>query len=171
MDEPPFNALPMLGSRPIAPCGARITRGTRACPPDINRIFAAWLTIRSIAQNRKSAYWNSTTGRRPVSAAPTAMPMNPASEMGVSHTRSGPNSSSRPAVTWYAPPKMPISSPSRIMAGSRRISCARASRIESAIVSLRIRFITRYIVPEVVWLNGFAGPGEGDGNFQFCLDL
>ena len=100
-----------------------------------------------------------------------AMPMNPASEMGVSQTRSGPNSSSRPAVTWYAPPKMPMSSPSRIMAGSRRISCARASRIASAMVRLRIRFITRYIVPEVVWLNGLARPGKRDGSFQLRLDL
>jgi hypothetical protein len=41
----------------------------------------------------------STTGRWPAIAAPTAAPTKPSSEIGVSRTRSSPNSSSRPAVT------------------------------------------------------------------------
>ena len=40
-------------------------------------------------------YMISTTGRIPASAAPRAMPINACSEMGVSSTRSGPNSSKR----------------------------------------------------------------------------
>ena len=36
---------------------------------------------------------SSTTGLRPVAAAPTAAPTNAASEIGVSRMRSGPNSS------------------------------------------------------------------------------
>ncbi len=46
----------------------------------------------------------STIGRCPMSAAPIAAPMIPASAIGVSITRSGPNSSRRPAVTLNAPP-------------------------------------------------------------------
>ena len=52
----------------------------------------------------KSANCMSPTGRIPVSAAPTQAPVMPASEMGVSITRSAPNSSSIPAVTPNAPP-------------------------------------------------------------------
>ena len=45
----------------------------------------------------------STTGRRPPIAAPTAAPTKPASEMGQSMTRSGPNSSARPRVGPITP--------------------------------------------------------------------
>ena len=45
----------------------------------------------------------SITGRRPVIAAPTAIPVKPASEIGVSSTRWGPNSSTRPEnFEWSA---------------------------------------------------------------------
>ncbi len=46
----------------------------------------------------------STTGRKPVIAAPTANPMKPFSDIGVSRTRSGPYVSIRPRVTPNAPP-------------------------------------------------------------------
>ena len=41
----------------------------------------------------------STTGRRPIIAAPTPAPTKPASEIGVSRTRLGPYLSHRPWVT------------------------------------------------------------------------
>src|ERR1035441_2335486 len=52
----------------------------------------------------KSPNMMSTTGRRPVIAAPTAIPVNPASEIGVSSTRSLPNSSSKPERTLKGVP-------------------------------------------------------------------
>ena len=47
---------------------------------------------------------SSTTGRLPVIASPTPMPTKPASEIGVSRTRSGPNFASSPSVTLNTPP-------------------------------------------------------------------
>ena len=46
----------------------------------------------------------STTGRRPVAAAPTAKPAMAASEMGVSTTRRSPKSASSPRVVPNTPP-------------------------------------------------------------------
>ena len=42
---------------------------------------------------------NSTIGRKPLAAAPTPIPPKPNSAIGVSITRSGPNSSSIPCET------------------------------------------------------------------------
>ena len=56
------------------PAGKRITSGTETSPPSMKRIFAAWLTICSMASVAKSENWNSKIGRMPVSAAPTATP-------------------------------------------------------------------------------------------------
>jgi hypothetical protein len=63
------------------------------------------VTIVSNAQLTKSANCSSTTGRSPCHAAPNAAPTKPSSEIGVSMTRSAPNSSHRPFVTPNAPPK------------------------------------------------------------------
>ncbi len=52
-----------------------------------------------MAQVTKSAKCMSTTGRRPVIAAPSADPTIAASEMGALSTRWGPNSSTSPRVT------------------------------------------------------------------------
>ena len=49
-------------------------------------------------------YINSHTGRKPVIAAPTAMPMKACSLMGVSSRRLGPNSSNKLRVTRKRPP-------------------------------------------------------------------
>ena len=46
----------------------------------------------------------STTGRIPMCAAPAAAPTKPASEIGVSITRSSPNRAINPSVTLNAPP-------------------------------------------------------------------
>ncbi len=62
----------------------------------------------------------STTGRRPAMAAPTARPVNPASEIGVSTTRSLPNSSNSPFTTLKGVPASATSSPS-----STTPACAR----------------------------------------------
>src|SRR6266567_199452 len=85
----------------------------------------------------KSPNIMSTTGRKPVMAAPTASPVNPASEIGVSRTRSLPNSSTRPESTLNGVPASATSSPIMQTVGSRRISSARASRIACANVSSR----------------------------------
>ena len=55
--------------------------------------------IWSKARKLKLMVISSTTGRRPPMAAPMPAPTTTDSEMGVSRTRSGPNSSSRPRVT------------------------------------------------------------------------
>src|SRR6266511_2165795 len=80
---------------------------------------------------RKSPNMRSTTGRRPVIAAPTPRPANPASEIGVSMMRSVPNSSTRPFSTLNVVPASATSSPIRTIVLSRRSSSASASRIAS----------------------------------------
>src|ERR1700694_1314002 len=79
----------------------------------------------------------STTGRRPVIAAPTPIPVNPASEIGVSSTRSGPNSCTNPESTLKAVPPSAPSSPIKKPRGSRRNSSASASRTASPSVNSR----------------------------------
>ena len=82
-----------------APFGVRMTSGQRTSPPNIAPIFAAWLITWSMAISRKLIVMISTTGRSPSIAAPIPAPTKPSSEIGVSRTRSSPNSSRRPAVT------------------------------------------------------------------------
>ena len=92
----------------------------------------------STASATKSKNWNSMTGRKPVSAAPTPQPVNAASEIGVSRTRAPPKRSCSPAVAWKTPPAGPISSPSNITVPSRSISCRSASLIACTKLSLRV---------------------------------
>src|SRR5919197_3718477 len=80
-----------------------------------------------MARVRKSPNMMSTTGRMPVMAAPTASPVMPASEIGESMTRSGPNSSTRPDSTLKGVPASATSSPRMKTRSSARISSARAS--------------------------------------------
>src|SRR5215204_597513 len=87
---------------------------------------------------RKSPNMMSTIGRMPVMAAPTPMPVNPASEIGVSMILSLPNSSTRPVSTLNVVPASATSSPIRTTQGSRRISSAIASLIASPKVSSRV---------------------------------
>ena len=118
-------------AEPGAPLVTRMVSGTLALPPLIKRALATWLTIWSPAHIRKSPNMISTMGRMPIMAAPRPAPMMAISLMGVSRTRSSPNSSSIPAETPHTPPKVPTSSPIRNTAGSRRISSTIASRIAS----------------------------------------
>ena len=81
------------------PAGVRITRGTLAWLPNMEWIFAALLTIWSIATRLKLIVISSATGRRPPIAAPTAVPMIASSAIGVSRIRLSPNSPCNPRVT------------------------------------------------------------------------
>src|SRR6202167_4562838 len=85
----------------------------------------------------KSPNMMSTTGRSPVIAAPTATPVKPASEIGVSPTRAAPNSSTSPDKTLNGVPASATSSPKIHTRESRRISSASASRTACANVSSR----------------------------------
>src|ERR1700693_6370860 len=88
---------------------------------------------------RKSPNMMSTTGRRPVIAAPTPRPVMPGSEIGESRTRSGPNSCTRPASTLKGVPPAATSSPRMNTVSSRRSSSASASLTAWAKVSVRVR--------------------------------
>ena len=79
----------------------------------------------------KSSYMISATGRIPCSAAPIAAPASAISEIGVLRIRSGPNSSSIPAVTPIDPPISAMSSPITNTPSSSRIACESASRTAS----------------------------------------
>jgi hypothetical protein len=57
-------------------------------------------------------------------AAPMAAPTIACSLIGVSQTRSGPNSANRPVVVLKTPSAAPMSSPRQTTVGSRRISWA-----------------------------------------------
>src|SRR5262249_8020793 len=89
----------------------------------------------------KSPNMMSTMGRIPVIAAPTAIPVKPASEIGVSRTRSVPNSFTNPVRTLNTVPASAMSSPHMNTRGSRRISSAIASRTASPNVSSRVAVI------------------------------
>src|SRR4051794_26290783 len=91
---------------------------------------------------KKSPNMMSTTGRMPVIAAPSPRPTMPASEIGESITRAGPNSSTRPASTLNGWPASAMSSPMRKTVGSRRSSTARASLTACANVSSRVAVAT-----------------------------
>ena len=86
-----------------APFGPRNTIGTEMVPADMYSVLAAVLTMWSMACIEKLNVINSTTGLRPIIAAPHARPVKPASVMGVSLTRSAPKRCNRPFVILYAP--------------------------------------------------------------------
>ena len=91
----------------------------------MKRALAAWFTSASMARVMKSMNMISTTGLRPVSAAPTAADTMEASEIGVSRTRSAPWASSRPRVALNEPPAAATSSPSTITRSSAAMaSCS-----------------------------------------------
>src|SRR4029077_7455538 len=111
---------------------------------------------------KKSPNIMSTTGRIPVIAAPTPTPVNPASEMGVSITRSLPNSSTRPDKTLNGVPASATSSPMMHTRGSRRISSASASRTACANVNSRLPFSASTSGIDVLLRLLHAGIRRGD---------
>src|SRR5579863_6768571 len=113
----------------------------------------------------------STTGRSPVIAAPTATPVNPASEIGVSLTRSFPNSSTSPESTLKGVPASATSSPRMHTRASRRISSAIASRTASPSVNSRTATsgidILRHLVSARI--GGLQRKFDGGENFGLHL--
>src|SRR5713226_2588507 len=93
----------------------------------------------------------STTGRNPVIAAPTPIPVNPASEIGVSITRSAPNSSTSPDNTLNGVPASATSSPKIHTRLSRRISSASASRTACANVNSLVATSGINVLVHLVW--------------------
>lgn len=93
----------------------------------MKRALAAWFTSASIARVTKSMNMISTTGRRPLSAAPTAADTIDASEMGVSITRAAPNFSRRQRVALNEPPAAAMSSPSSTTRSSASMLSRKAS--------------------------------------------
>src|SRR5215472_14972106 len=114
----------------------------------------------------------STTGRIPVIAAPTPSPVIPASEIGESSTRSGPNSSTRPESTLNGVPASATSSPTMKTVASRRSSSASASLIACAKVSVRVAAAV-CVALGVDILGHLARVGERglDGEGESLLDL
>src|SRR5580698_9061431 len=119
----------------------------------------------------KSPNMMSTTGRIPVIAAPTASPVNPASEIGVSSTRSLPNSSRRPERTLKGVPASATSSPRMQTVASRRISSASASRMACAKVSSRAASSGINILVHFIHCRIRRGNGEIDGLFHLGFQL
>src|ERR1700674_129155 len=99
----------------------------------------------------KSPNMMSTTGRSPVIAAPTPTPVKPASEIGVSITREGPNSSTSPDKTLNGVPASATSSPKMHTRESRRISSASASRTACANVSSLVATSGINVLIDLVW--------------------
>src|SRR5712692_2827426 len=103
----------------------------------------------------------SPTGRKPVIAAPTPIPVNPASDIGVSITRSAPNSSTSPDNTLNGVPASATSSPKIQTRESRRISSASASRTACAKVN------SRWAASGIHILLHFFGTGIGGRYCKF----
>src|ERR1700723_3572020 len=113
----------------------------------------------------------STMGRRPVIAAPTAIPVKPASEIGVSSTRSVPNSSTRPERTLKGVPASATSSPKMQTRESRRISSASASRTACPNVSSRETVSGINVLFHFCYAGIRSGHGELDCLLHLRLDL
>src|SRR5437879_10373142 len=114
-----------------------------------------------MARVMKSPNMMSTTGRIPAMAAPTASPVMPASEMGESMTRAGPNSSTRPDSTLNGVPASATSSPMMNTVGSRRSSSASASFTACANVISLSEDIFGHLAR--------VGERRGEGELDPCL--
>src|ERR1700722_17371997 len=119
----------------------------------------------------KSPNMMSTTGRKPVIAAPTPTPVNPASEIGVSTTREVPNSSTRPDKTLNGVPASATSSPMMNTRESRRISSASASRTASAKVISRTAVSGIHVLVDLLHAGIRCGDGELHGVIHFSFEF
>ena len=95
-------------------------------PELMYEVLALLLMMWSIACMAKFQVMYSTTGFKPMSDAPTATPVKPASVIGVSFTLSVPYLSTRPFVILYAPWYWPTYSPMMKTFGSRASYSSRA---------------------------------------------
>src|ERR687897_555439 len=121
--------------------GIRITAGTPTRPRVRSRYFARWLITWSSPGYEKPSNCISAIGRHPAIASPTQIPAIPASAIGVSNTRSRPNSACRPSVTRKTPPSAPTSSPNTSVRGSaasasRSAAFSAATMVSSAIAEV-----------------------------------
>src|SRR6266568_3821126 len=113
----------------------------------------------------------STTGRIPVIAAPTPSPVMPASEIGESSTRSGPNSSTRPESTLNGVPASATSSPTMNTAGSRASSSRRAALIACANVISSATSADGALDIDVLRDLARVGEGRVERESEAALDL
>src|SRR5579864_1858809 len=113
----------------------------------------------------------STTGRSPVIAAPTPIPVNPASDIGVSSTRSDPNSSTSPDSTLKGVPASATSSPKMHTRGSRRISSASASLTACANVNSRIAVSGINVLVDLLDTRIRRGNGKVHGGLHLFAHL
>src|SRR6202165_6027991 len=111
----------------------------------------------------------STTGRNPVIAAPTPIPVKPASETGVSITRSAPNSSTSPDNTLKGVPASATSSPKMHTRESRRISSASASRTACSNVSSLVATSGINVLVHLVYSRIRRGNRKLHGRLHFRL--
>src|SRR4249920_1043813 len=118
--------------------GIRITAGTPTRPRVRSRYFARWLMTWSSAGYENPSNCISAIGRHPAIASPTQIPAIPASAIGVSNTRSRPNSACRPSVTRKTPPSAPTSSPNTSVRGSAASASRSAAFSAATIVSSAI---------------------------------
>src|SRR5215213_2355676 len=113
----------------------------------------------------------------PINAAPHAAPTIAASEIGVSITRSLPNSSINPSVTLNAPPYVPTSSPITNTVGSCSISSQIPWRIASTSVawpprSGRADLCSFLMAVDIVKYSGdLLNRNEGHDNKLFLLRI
>src|SRR6056297_1787813 len=123
----------------------------------------------------KSPNIRSTTGRAPVMAAPTAIPIKPGSAIGVSTTRPVPNSSTRPDRTLNGVPASATSSPRMNTVSSRRISSASASFTawDRVISRISISSVREHMHVDLVGrrVGRFFGVGHGVGRVLFNLGI
>src|ERR1017187_9557478 len=112
-------------------------------------MLAALLRIWSKQTESNDQNISSMTGRMPSIDAPMPSPTNPASLIGVSTMRLGPNLSSSPSVTLYAPLNCPTSSPMTTTFGSRSISSARACRMASRYWMTGIAQLKKSLPPDL----------------------
>ena len=84
-------------------------------------------------------------------AAPTAAPVNAISEIGVSRTRKGPNSFSKPSEVLKGPSAAATSSPMSITDGSARISSARAVAIAARTLITGMTLLQYFFYARSCW--------------------
>src|ERR1700730_6115247 len=113
----------------------------------------------------------SITGRIPVIAAPTPTPVKPASEIGVSITRSLPTPPPRPERPLNGVPASATSSPRIHTRGSRRISSAKASRTACAKVNSLGEVSGIHVLLRLVRTRVGCGDGKINGRLHLGFDF
>src|SRR5256885_1177070 len=153
------------------PMQPRSSTGIFSRPLLMYDILAIWLMISPTPSRMKSANMKSITGRVPVMAAPALRPTKPRSQMGVSHSRSGPKRSYSPAVVLKLPPRLPMPSPITKMRGLAAISSESASSVAFMNVSSRMGSPVIHVRGRGRWVGPGAAFGELAGVYHRGADL